>query len=435
MELVAASQHPSLALYRPRQARQTPLYQLLETYYEDVKALWEERFEKSYGYWRGFVDAVVARYLDCGVPEAGFARLKCDSCGAEKLLTLSCKQRGICPSCDAKRAAAFAAFLKDELLENVGHCLWTFTLPKMLRAYFIRHRELLGDLARLAYETIKELMIEAVGDDKARPGVVAVPQSFGSVLNVHPHTHCLVSRGVWDAQGQWLPLPYIDTVAAEKLFAHKILHLLKSKGLLTEERIELLTSFRHSGFSVDASPAVWPQDTQGLERLCRYLLRCPVSLSRIHWTPGSNTLFYESKSFHDDPLFSHPQGETLDILEFLARVLTQIPEPRKHGIHYFGAYSSKARVYRKKRNLTLESLGASHTSASQEEPKLSPKKRAALRKSWAQLIRRVYQVDPLKCDCGGTLRVISFITEHKVIRKILSHLENRKHDSRAPPQP
>jgi hypothetical protein len=64
--------------------------------------------------------------------------------------------------------AAFAAFLKDELLENVGHCLWTFTLPKMLRPYFMRHRELLGDLARLGYETIKELMIEAVGNDKAR---------------------------------------------------------------------------------------------------------------------------------------------------------------------------------------------------------------------------------------------------------------------------
>lgn len=70
-----------------------------------------------------------ARYLDCGVAEAGFARLKCDTCGVEKLLMLSCKQRGLCPSCDAKRAAAFAAFLKDELLENVGHCLWTFTLP------------------------------------------------------------------------------------------------------------------------------------------------------------------------------------------------------------------------------------------------------------------------------------------------------------------
>ena len=61
------------SLYRPRNARASPLYQLLEAYYEDVKAVWEERFEKKYGYWRGFVDTVVARYLDCGVSDAGFA--------------------------------------------------------------------------------------------------------------------------------------------------------------------------------------------------------------------------------------------------------------------------------------------------------------------------------------------------------------------------
>ena len=259
----------------------------------------------------------------------------------------------------------------------------------MLRPYFMYHRELLGDLARLAYETIKELMIEAVGNDKARPGVVAVPQTFGNVLNPHPHTHCLASRGVWDEKGQWLPVPYIDTVVAEKLFAHKIVHLLKTKGLVSDERIELLDSFRHSGFSVDACATVWPQDTQGLERLCRYLLRCPVSLSRMHWTPGSKTLFYESKGSHDDPLFSHPQGETLDVVEFIARVLTQIPEPRAHGVRYFGAYSSKARAYRKKRSLSLQSASDSPNSPTKAEPELSPKKRAALRKNWARLIKRV----------------------------------------------
>ena len=51
------------SLYRPRNVRATALYQLLETYYERVKALWEDRFEKKYGFWRGFVDTVVARYL------------------------------------------------------------------------------------------------------------------------------------------------------------------------------------------------------------------------------------------------------------------------------------------------------------------------------------------------------------------------------------
>ncbi len=147
------------------------------------------------------------------------------------------------------------------------------------------------------------------------------------------------------------------------------------------------------------------------------------------------TLFYESKGSHDDPLLSHPKGESLDIFDFIARVLTQIPEPRKHGVHYFGAYASRTRVFRKKRGLTLHSLGDNDSSKSTAEPELSPKKRAALRKSWAQLIKRVYQVDPLKCDCDGTLRVIGFITEHKVIRKILDHLDKRNGNSRAPPDP
>ena len=112
--------------------------------------------------------------------------------------------------------------------------------------------------------------------------------------------------------------------------------------------------------------------------------------------------------------------------------------PRFHSLENtafttFGAYASRSRVFRKKRGLTLHSPGDNDNSKSTAEPELSPKKRAALRKSWAQLIKRVYQVDPLICDCGGTLRVISFITQHKVIRKILDHLDKRNGDSRAPP--
>mgnify|MGYP001819156714 CR=1 FL=1 len=92
MELAPAwPSSPAPAIYRPRQARKTALYQLVEKYYEDVKAVWEDRFEKKYGRWRGFIDYVVWRYLDCGIEEAGFARLRCSSCGAERLLTLSCK--------------------------------------------------------------------------------------------------------------------------------------------------------------------------------------------------------------------------------------------------------------------------------------------------------------------------------------------------------
>ena len=42
--------------------------------YETVKLHWEERFEQRYGYWRGLTDAAVAKYLDCGLFDNGFAR-------------------------------------------------------------------------------------------------------------------------------------------------------------------------------------------------------------------------------------------------------------------------------------------------------------------------------------------------------------------------
>ena len=95
--------------------------------------MWEERFERKYGFWRGLADEVVARYLDCGDWNSGFARVRCRKCPEEFLVAFSCRGRGLCPSCGAKRAAELAAFLVDEVVEDVGHAQWVFTVPKMLR--------------------------------------------------------------------------------------------------------------------------------------------------------------------------------------------------------------------------------------------------------------------------------------------------------------
>lgn len=110
------------------------------------------------GFWRGFVDEQVRRSLDCGLYENGFARIRCPDCAEEYLLAFSCKTRELCPSCAAKRSAATAALLAEEVLEEVGHAQWVFVMPKMLRPYFLHHRELLGGLAHAARETVLELM-------------------------------------------------------------------------------------------------------------------------------------------------------------------------------------------------------------------------------------------------------------------------------------
>ncbi|HVS62401.1 MAG TPA: transposase zinc-binding domain-containing protein [Thermoanaerobaculia bacterium] len=75
--------------------------------------------------WRGFVDDIVYAFTDCGDLSRGFARVYCDSCRNEYLLAFSCSRRGFCPSCAAKRGAIFGPFLREEVLEDVGHCMWT----------------------------------------------------------------------------------------------------------------------------------------------------------------------------------------------------------------------------------------------------------------------------------------------------------------------
>jgi len=44
-------------------------------------------------------------------------------------------------------------------------------------------------------------------------------------------------------------------------------------------------------------------------------------------------------------------------------------------------------------------------------------------KQWRDCIRKIYEVDPLCCpNCGGKMKIVSFITEQQVIRQILKHL-------------
>jgi hypothetical protein len=409
--------------YRARNPRATPLYRLFEAHFEEVRGQWEERFERRCGFWRGFVEEQVRRYLDCGLFENGFARVRCPDCAEEYLLAFSCKTRELCPSCAAKRSAATAALLAEEVFEEVGHAQWVFVMPKMLRPYFLHHRELLGGLAHAAWETVLELMCAAAGDEGVRPGMVAVVQTAGDLANWHPHVHAIVSRGGWTRDGEWIPVAFVDEHSAELLYRHKVMRLLQDEGLLSDQRTELLLSWRHTGFSVHNRVRVEPEDQSAVERLARYIMRPPISLERVQWG-GEGVVRYRAKGGHDGRTL--PPGdaaEAFDPAEFVARVIMHIPEPRRHLVRYYGWYSNVSRgKCRKAEAENGEVVGAGVDPASRAA-RVEARDARALRRSWAQLIKRIYEVDPLLCpSCGSEMRVIAFITEHEVVDAILRHL-------------
>jgi len=72
------------------------------------------------------------------------------------------------------------------------------------------------------------------------------------------------------------------------------------------------------------------------------------------------------------------------------------------------------------------------------EAEAVPPALAQARRRWAEMLRRIFEVDPLRCPrCGDAMRVVGFITQPHVIDRILTH--RRRHApparrARAPPR-
>src|SRR2546427_9008335 len=86
-----------------------------------------------------FVEREMRAYLSCGVLACGFLRLKCESCGKDRLLPLSCKGRSVCPSCCGRRMADTAAHLVDSVFPHVPVRQWVLSLPFALRYRLARN--------------------------------------------------------------------------------------------------------------------------------------------------------------------------------------------------------------------------------------------------------------------------------------------------------
>jgi hypothetical protein len=57
---------------------------------------------------------VIERFIECGDPHQGLARIRCDECGHDYLLAFSCKTRYFCPSCHQKRVLLYGDWVEEK---------------------------------------------------------------------------------------------------------------------------------------------------------------------------------------------------------------------------------------------------------------------------------------------------------------------------------
>jgi hypothetical protein len=180
--------------------------------------------------------------------------------------------------------------------------------------------------------------------------------------------------------------------------------------------VDLISSWRHSGFSTYCGKRINPIDKRSTENLARYIIRASFSQERMKYYPERPLVIYESK-------YDRKAAE-LDPIEWMAALVSHIPDRGAQTIRYLGIYSNVARGRLKKEDSQPE-----YHIIEDDSP-------TGLNRSWARLIQKIYEVDPLTCSCcGSQMKIIAFIEDYKVVKKILDHLGIYEFDKkRAPPK-
>jgi hypothetical protein len=125
-------------------------------------------------------------FLRCGILDHGFLILSCENCGEKLPIAFSCKRRGFCPSCCAKRMSEISVHLVDNVLPHTPFRQWVTTFPYSLRYWMAASRRLTSIVHRLVTAMIETYYVHKAGQRGIKSpvaGGVTFVQRFGSALN------------------------------------------------------------------------------------------------------------------------------------------------------------------------------------------------------------------------------------------------------------
>ena len=383
----------STAVYVRHRPETTLLYQIVQEYWPEfqVELASHGRILPTY------VTKEFDEYLKCGRLEYGFLRVRCESCHDEKLVAFSCKRRGFCPSCGARRMADSAALLVDDVLPHQPTRQWVLSVPFPLRFLFASNPNVMTRVLAIVYRTIATHLAHKAGlkTPMARTGAVTLIQRFGGALNLNIHFHMLFLDGVYAGGSNGLPMWFRQVKAPNRseltrlthTIAQRVGRYLERQGLverdtgnvyLTAEAVDasdddpsnqlLGSSITYriavgpqqgrkvltlqtlpdcesgdpfsstlgevAGFSLHAGVATRANERAKLERLCRYITRPAVSTKRLSLTRNGQVR-YELKT----PWRNGTTHVIFEPMDFIARLVALVPKPRVNLTRFHGVFA------------------------------------------------------------------------------------------------
>ncbi|CAD5254103.1 transposase (fragment) [Alteromonas sp. 38] len=166
----------------------------------------------------------------------------------------------------------------------------------------------------------------------------------------------------------------------------------------------------HAGVFADS------HETVKLERLCRYIARPAISAQRLSLN-DSGKARYELKT----PYSNGTTHVFFNPLDFIAKLAALVPPSRLNLTRFYGVFAPNAKV---RAEVTASQRGKNSPRLA-EHLKDSDKPYHARSMSWAQRLKRVFNIDITVCEAceKSNVKIIACITAPSVTYKILMHLD------------
>ena len=191
-----------------------------------------------------------------------------------------------------------------------------------------------------------------------------------------------------------------------EIFRRLLLKRLHREGVLTQEVVENMMSWPHSGFHVFASEAF--RDSGRIRRTLSYAFRPAVSLKQLTYEPKTGQVRYRSK-----------KGKALEFKpkDFIAALTQHIPDRYQNMRRYAGFYAANFRLRIRR-------------AQAEENKEALPEIRMAgpIQLHWAKLIAKIFGENPIQClRCHKDMQLKGFLLKTTLMFQEIQVL------SRAPP--
>lgn len=458
--------------YRPRQAQQTIVNQVVKEFLPKLIDQAEQGPDSLPDFVRGELEAMVR----CGDPAYGFSHLKCGRCGHDHFLPFSCKTRSVCSSCAGRRMNETVAHLVDNVIGDVPLRHWALTFPPPLRYLLAYDSALCTQVLNIFVRFVsswqrrlakRELSLASVRH--AHPGAITAIHRVGSALNLNLHLHSTFLDGVFvqtdpaqrpvfralpepkkgdilalaweiclrtkrmleklgksfdadaaevDTLSQDSPLlaacyaaSLQQTVALGPRAGQGVLRLGQQIEAANQDSVETQQTLGH-GFNLHAGLRVSAADKKGRARILRYILRPPIATKRLSRSSDGRVIYRLRR-----PWANGTHSIVFESMDFVSKLLPLVPPPRVNQVRYHGVFGPHSRLRpdimphgeTEKPRGQLELVFRRASDGSAKSKATGGGRRKWI--PWADLASRTFEIDVLECPrCGHRpLQVVSVI--------------------------